>query len=74
MEKRMYWNCDFMNGKWYLFREDEDEAIAEVGQEDAELEGDKSYYWIECESSCGYGDYDTLAEAKSAAEAYFVKL
>jgi hypothetical protein len=67
----MNWIFDFMDLKWYLFRDDEDEAIAEVGQEDAELEGDKSYYWIECDSCCGYGDYPTMNEAKAEAEAYF---
>lgn len=65
------WVFNPMNMKWYLFCNDEDESIAEVGQEDAELEGDKSYYWIKCDSNCGYGDYLTMNEAKAAAEAYF---
>ena len=67
----MNWIFDFMDLKWYLFRDDEDEAIAEVAQEDAELEGDKSYYWIEYDINCGYGDNPTMNEAKAAAEAYF---
>jgi hypothetical protein len=71
MEKKMVWHYNAMDGKWYLFGEDEDEPIAEVGVEDAELEGEKSYYWIDLECSSGYGDYDTVDEAKSVAEGYF---
>lgn len=73
MEKKMVWLFDGMDNKWYLYQDVEEEALAEVGVEDAELEGEKSYYWIEIETSCGFGDYDTLDEAKAAAEAYFNK-
>ena len=75
MENR--WSYNTMDNKWYLWAYDKDEEddvlIAEVGVEDGELEGEKSYYWIDCEDNCGYGDFYTVEEAKADAEKYFSK-
>ena len=73
-EPDLYWVPNHAEHKWYLFHKDVEEAIAEAGVEDGELEGEKSYYWIEIESSCGYGDFDTLEEAKADAEKHADKL
>lgn len=61
----MYW--EFVNCKWYLFRDEED-SLAEVG-----VEEDGTFYWIECETQSGYDGFESLKEAKADAEAYFVK-
>lgn len=64
------WLCDMSKNVpvWYMFRQGEEDAIAEVGMSEDDADG---YYWVELENETGYYGYDTLDEAKAAVEAYF---
>lgn len=62
----MFW--EFYKNKWYLFPNDEEDSIAEIG-----VEEDGTFYWVECETQSGYNGFETFKEAQTDAQAYFVK-